>query len=260
MKKKQTWYTIRDLDYNETHRKLYNAYLHDLKKLVKTFVTGADTYGRPYFVLRSVPDVTFQFTRTGFFSVSYPPDRYKRENLLELVKRTQLLVDHDGGPCSVFEPKQPPYGAIIQDQRQTHTEGLASAPANELAPRSTPTIEVTFPPFKKSNSWSSKEISEWLANPARKEEGNDDYMFGIEGNIHPPPKNCEVRIWAMVQGELWPQAGGDVSEKDGSWGGKVWLRMESDGRFRKRRVDIGINLFERGSDYPICSEIYSISE
>ena len=112
-----------------------------------------------------------------------------------------------------------------------------------------PRIEVIYPQLKKVNSWNSPHIKEWLKKPIGRGQGKDDFLFEFHGKIHPVPSNCEVRIW-ICKDKMWPQIGGEVSEEDGTWRGKVFLRVQSE----MEKIDIGVDLFTRNSAQPICSK------
>lgn len=78
-------------------------------------------------------------------------------------------------------------------------------------------------------------------------------MFEVQGSVFPVPFKNKIRLWIYKE-KMWPQIGGVVSENDGSWKGKVFLKVEKN----MQEIDIGVDLFAEDSDTPICSEIYSI--
>ncbi len=116
-----------------------------------------------------------------------------------------------------------------------------------------PRIQITRPKLSRNNTWQSPNIKDWLANPIDKGGGKNDFMFEIEGSVFPIPLKGKIDLW-IFKGKMWPQIGGDVSEKDGSWKGKVFLKVETN----MQAIDVGVDLFAQDSDTPICSEIYSI--
>lgn len=118
---------------------------------------------------------------------------------------------------------------------------------------SKPIIEVTLPRLQNLNSWDSPDIKEWLEEPIGHGQGKDDFLFKFHGKIHPIISNCAVKIY-IYKNKIWPQIGGDVSEKDGTWEGKVFLHVQNE----MEKIDIGVDLFVRNSDQLICSEIFKI--
>jgi hypothetical protein len=117
-----------------------------------------------------------------------------------------------------------------------------------------PQIEILLPKLKKKNFWNKDHIKEWLKKPINRGEGKDDYLYELHGKVHPAPINSEVRIWVFTN-KRWPQIGGKVSAVDGTWQGKIFLKINED----MKKTIIGIDLFKEDEQTPYCSEIFEIT-